>query len=216
MDPDGRYVGWYIDNEGTVIGKDKNDDNRIYLVNNQGDVNKIKNDNYCNGVSQSDLKGDVVEVPSYEGRQHLKRIYDLGKKNLIDAGEFGMLIYSNNENKLGAVTYQAKKPIERNENGDIRGSLGFNVRERIDVCGPSDANTLRVVAHTHNVNDGKPHPPTLFKDHVPQGTIGIVFDYYRESSNTYIYDSNTQYRSRSYMPSSTFFQPFVTPSGKKL
>ena len=216
VDPDGREIGWYVDKEGTVIGKDGVDDDRIYMVNNGGDRRKIKDDNFSKGVSRSELKGDVVEVPSYEARQQLKEIWQLGHDNQENAGEYGIKIFSNDENELGSVKYHAQNPIEINQNGDIRGSLSWKNSEMIGVSGASDASNLIIAAHTHNVNDGKPHPPTLFSDNVPQGVIGIVFDYHGSSSNTYIFNSDTKTRNRSFMSSSTFFKPFITPNGKKL
>ena len=216
VDPDGREIGWYIDNKGTVIGKDGVADDRIYLVNNLGDKNKIKKDNFGHGVSRSELKGDVVEVPSYEARKELMNIWQLGKDNQVNSGEYGMAIYTNDENRLGVRMYHAQNPIVISQNGDIQGSLSWNNNEIIGVSGASDASNLIIEAHTHNVNNGEPHPPTLFGDNVTQGVIGIVFDYYDGLSSTYIYDSNTRMRNRSFMSSSTFFQPFVTPDGKKL
>lgn len=216
VDPDGKEIGWYIDNNGTVIGKDGVDDDRIYMVNDRGDINKIKKDNFDQGVSRSELKGDVVEVPSYEARQQLQEIWQQGRDNQVNTGEYGMLIYTNNENELGVRLYHAQNPIEKNQNGDIRGSLSWKNSELIGVSGASDASNLIIEAHTHNVNDGKPHPPTVCADNVPQGVIGVVFDYHGGSSNVYIYDNNTRTRSRSFMSSSTFFQPFVSPDGKKL
>ena len=216
VDPDGREIGWYIDKDGTVIGKDGVDDDRIYMVNDWGDMKKIKKDNFNQGVSRSKLKGDVVKVPSYEARQQLKRIWQQGRDNQVNSGEYGMLIYTNNENELGVLTYHAQNPIETNQNGDIRGSLSWKKSELIDISGASDASNLIIEAHTHNVNDGNPHPPTLFKDKVPQGVIGIVFDYHGGTSNAYIYDNNTRMRNRSFMSSSTFFQPFLSPDGKTL
>ena len=100
VDPDGKEIGWYIDNNGTVIGKDGVDDDRIYMVNDRGDINKIKKDNFDQGVSRSELKGDVVEVPSYEARQQLQEIWQQGRDNQVNTGEYGMLIYTNNENEL--------------------------------------------------------------------------------------------------------------------
>lgn len=146
----------------------------------------------------------------------LMNIWQLGKDNQVNSGEYGMAIYTNDENRLGVRMYHAQNPIVINQNGDIQGSLSWNNNEIIGVSGASDASNLIIEAHTHNVNNGEPHPPTLFGDNVTQGVIGIVFDYYDGLSSTYIYDSNTRMRNRSFMSSSTFFQPFVTPDGKKL
>ena len=218
MDPDGREVGWYVDVLGNVIGKDGVDDDRIYLVINESDVKRIKRDGFQNGVSRESLKGDVTEIPSYEARQELKEIYNLGKENKTKTGEYGMLIFSNEEKELGIATYHSNTPIEISDNGSIRGVLRWNIRERIGyrgfLCESND--NLIIMAHTHNVDDNKPHPPTILEDVVPKGVIGVVFDYQSNYSNAYIYDDNTRYRSRSCMSSSVFFKPFIAPGGKAL
>ena len=216
VDPDGEEIGWYIDSQGNVIGKDGEDDDKIYLVNNWGDIRKIRNDNFGKGVKKSELSGDVVEVPSYNARQYLKEIYDLGLSNLINSGEYGILIYSNDRNELGGRLYHAQNPIEINENGDIHGLLSWKNSEVIRQMGSSDASNLMIVAHTHNINNNKKHPPTRMGDYVPKGTIGIVFDYFNDNSNTYIYDNNTRRRDLLHMPSLIFFRYFVTPDGKNL
>ena len=62
IDPNGEDIGWYINENAEVIGRDKEDDDKIYLVTNKFDKQRIISDDFKDGVSQSDLRGDISEV----------------------------------------------------------------------------------------------------------------------------------------------------------
>ncbi len=215
IDPTGMLDGWYVGENGTVIGRDKNNDDKVYLVYGS-DATKVKADNYEKGVAQSNLN-DPVEMPSLDQREMLKDLYDYGNGN--NHNEHGALIYTNPEtNENVALFYKSATDITKVD-GNIDGSLKFQSKEKIGEKGNTAIfpNELSVIGHTHNLKDGMAHPPTLGGDRLFGGAkIGVVFDYPTGGSNAYIYNANTRFRTKAVMKSSVFLSPFITPTGKKL
>jgi hypothetical protein len=212
--------GWYIDNEGVIIGKDKKDDDKVYLVVGN-DANKVKIDNFEEGVGQKELN-DPVEMPTLNERGILNSLYDLGIEDKKQ--EYGMLVYTNLTSGVSSgVLYKSPVPTTM-EDGDIKGSLKFVRKNRMMVpvvgdpyAGDEQEAPLKIIAHLHNVEDGKAHPPTVAADKLSGGaTTGVVFDYETGGNNAYIFNEKTKFRSKSTMKVEKFFQPFVTPDGKKL
>ena len=66
VDPDGREIGDYYDIEGNYLGWDGNNDNRVYIVWNKSDVNRIEN-NDKNGqtTSVNDLHSKPILTTTY-------------------------------------------------------------------------------------------------------------------------------------------------------
>jgi len=82
VDIKGNNAGWYVDNKtGDVIGKDKKDDDNVFVVEKESDKQKIKDDNFQNGVDQSELKGESVRVPTFTGRNLQKRTEERGRND---------------------------------------------------------------------------------------------------------------------------------------
>ena len=215
VDPDGREIGWYLDRNGTIIGRDKNNDDRLYLVLDKFDIQKIKSDNYLNGITLNELRGDVSEVPSYDERMALKELWELGRNNL--GTEYGIVLYRDTPiEQFGYRLVKAKEEVAVDASG-IKGKLDFsNCIFARPPEGNAQAQTIRLVGHTHNINDGNRHPPTIGGDKILNNQIGIIFDYVGYDSHTYIYNSKTRYRNDSYMKTSDFFKSFKTPIGKEL
>lgn len=142
----------------------------------------------------------------------------MGDMDKINAGEYGMQIFENIQTKkIGYRLYHTKATIQLDKEGNVSGNLDMgSVSNIIKVGGDFSATRRTIIAHTHNIDNGRDHPPTIGSDNVPQNTIGIVFDYNRGKSKTYIYSSETKFRNDSFIPSNKFFNHFRTPGGKEL
>jgi len=213
IDPTGMNDGWYVDETGAIIGKDKNNDDRLYFVRGT-DAAIVKKDNFENGVEQSELY-DPIEIPNYNERQALKKCYDEGAKD--NTHEYGMLIEeANGGEDFTWKLYQGElsNPYEKN---DHKGRVNFNDPKAIMEYGGTFGADLKYIAHTHNIEriefPVRPIPPTAAADKVSAGTTGIVFETYFK--NVYLYSSNTKLRANSIMPASVFFGNF-TIGDKKL
>ena len=66
VDPDGREIGDYYSRNGTYLGWNGNNDNRVYIVENSSDVNRIRNnDNKGQTTSLNDLHSQPVLTTTY-------------------------------------------------------------------------------------------------------------------------------------------------------
>lgn len=213
VDPDGRSYGHYVDGDVNVVGKDKNDDDRIFLVYGN-DLSKVKADKFNKGVSQSKLS-NPVELPSYEERQMLGCLYEQGIN--YKESELGLLMYNSESGSFRGEFYQSRE-LNRKDVGQYKqkGGINFSTAFRYDNLGDPDAKTPKIIAHLHNVSDMKT-PPTPGGDNLGGGfKLGVVFDYDKNGHNTYIYNSKTKIRENSRMNTANFLKPFITPNGKNL
>ena len=212
VDPDGMEDGWYVDEMGSIIGKDKKNDDKVYLVNGN-DKRKVQSDNFKSGVDQSKLN-DPVEMPTLGEREMLGELYNKGES--YKGSELGMTVFMDENGKLGGVFYQSKIDNKENTDGYMQnGKLNWKYNDKTgETTGSSEATIPRVQAHTHNVTD-LVSPPTTGGDKIGF-PIGVIFDYAKSGHNTYIHNKNTRHRDKARMNTSDFLKPFVTPTGKKL
>ncbi|MGD9493025.1 MAG: RHS repeat domain-containing protein [Bacteroidales bacterium] len=209
IDPNGMNDGWYVDETGTIIGKDKNDDDRLYFVTGR-DAVKVKEDNFTNGVDQSELQ-DAREIPSFEQRQKLKECYDKGEKD--PTHEYGMLINTTEDNSAWSYALFKGDPSDPYAEDGHKGRVRFGDPSTIIEMG-GDLNGVKETkyqAHTHNVKPTewpvRAVPPTPGADKVSPGVTGLVFE--TNVGRVYIHSSITKRRDMDFMSSSVFFGSFV-------
>jgi RHS repeat-associated protein len=201
IDPNGKSLGFYVDSSGTVIGKDNNDDNKIYFVYDK-DAEKVKSKKNKEGVDQSELN-DPIELPSLEQRKKLGEIAIRGKK--ATDNEWGMLIFrTESGDSWGWMLYKGDE--SNPENDGTKGSVTFKDMSKCIARG-GFGDLLFIIAHTHNIISKKPIPPTLGGDLVPSSTTGIIFE--TNFNLTYIYSQKTKFRSKTFMRTSVFSDGFI-------
>jgi RHS repeat-associated protein len=202
VDPSGALDGWYVTLDGETIGRDKNDDDRVYVVYGK-DAAKVKDDNFQEGVAQEDLN-DPIEIGTYEQRQKLGELVPLGKK-YNDVNEWGMILSESNDKNSWAWKLYKGTPSNPNSDG-VKGSVDYNDKSSIKAGGGFGQDTYFIISHTHNITSDEPRQPSLGADKVPKGVTGIVFE--TNFNLTYIYSSKTKFRSKTFMKTELFLNHF--------
>ncbi len=221
VDIKGDNAGWYVDNKtGDVIGKDKKDDDNVFVVEKESDKQKIKDDNFQNGVDQSELKGESVRVPTFTGRSLQKNTEESGRKD--NAREYANTL-SVGVGSLRSTDYKAEDEFEFDDGG-VKGAVKFIPKE---VLKTQNAQTLyketgcMFVSHTHNyrvaqIKGGGGAQREKLPSFTDKNSIlttesntgyqinGAVFDW--ESENVYLFD--TSQKTSIMMKIDVYFQQF--------
>jgi len=209
IDPNGALDGYYVDEKGSVIGKDKKNDDKVYFVTGN-DAEIVKKDNFNIGIDKNSL-ADPIELPSLKQREILiEKLVKIGSND--NTREYGMQI---NRSEDDWIWYLFKGDKSNPDNDGQKGYVTFTSKNIIEKGGTFGMQEF-IRAHVHNLLIDKsngPQVPTIGGDKVSKGVTGIVFE--TNFNLTYIYSSKTKFRSKNTMNTTVFSNPFLY-DGKKL
>jgi len=216
-DPLGNSAGWYVDNEsGEIIGKDKNNDDNLYVGQDRKDKEKILSDNFNEGVDQSKLSKEVVRIPTYDQRTTQKTISNKGKQD--NKYEYAQKLMNSGFGQYGWLNYKGSNEFGE---GDANGSVDFDKDPIIGQGNKTSSyNTTyyNFISHTHNYNTSIVFPGQKPRLKTPSDAdlkldiniSGQIFDW--ENNKVYIF--NAKQKNSVKMSMDIYFKPF-TYNGKE-
>jgi RHS repeat-associated protein len=163
VDPNGMKIGNFIDEEGTFLGSDGQDDGKVYVVTEQKDKDKIKENTASGNKTQVSEVGSAIQLPNSELRSSmLAQVTEADKANpnAEHGGLYGERWSSETSSKYPVTSPAPSGPTVNpcNENVEITGPDYNKALNNIFVFGtyhshPSGTCDLSGNGFIQNVSD---------------------------------------------------------------